>query len=86
MDVKPENYDILLDVSLRGMLYLCQAFIPTLLVEEEARRPAPPRYPHKPESDFLAAGTTRPPRPECLDSPVIPEICLKILLNRDSLK
>ena len=66
MDVKPENYNAVLDVSLRGMLYRCQAFIPTLLVEEEARSPAPPRYPHKPESDFSAAGTTRRPRPGML--------------------
>jgi NAD(P)-dependent dehydrogenase (short-subunit alcohol dehydrogenase family) len=28
MDVKPENYDAVVDVSLRGMLYLSQAFIP----------------------------------------------------------
>jgi NAD(P)-dependent dehydrogenase (short-subunit alcohol dehydrogenase family) len=28
MDVKPENYDAVVDVSLRGMLYLTQAFIP----------------------------------------------------------
>jgi NAD(P)-dependent dehydrogenase (short-subunit alcohol dehydrogenase family) len=28
MDVKPENYDAVMDVSLRGMLYLSQAFIP----------------------------------------------------------
>src|ERR1700757_2186056 len=31
MDVKPENYDAVLDVSLRGMLYLSQAFIPHLI-------------------------------------------------------
>ncbi len=28
MDVQPENYDAVLDVSLRGMLYLSQAFTP----------------------------------------------------------
>ena len=28
MDVEPENYDFVLDVSLRGTLYLSQAFIP----------------------------------------------------------
>src|SRR5580698_11124442 len=28
MNVKPENYDAVMDVSLRGMLYLSQAFIP----------------------------------------------------------
>jgi NAD(P)-dependent dehydrogenase (short-subunit alcohol dehydrogenase family) len=31
MDVKPENYDAVLDVSLRGMLYLSQAFIPHMV-------------------------------------------------------
>jgi len=31
MDVKPENYDAVLDVSLRGMLYLSQAFIPHMI-------------------------------------------------------
>jgi NAD(P)-dependent dehydrogenase (short-subunit alcohol dehydrogenase family) len=31
MDVKPENYDAVLDVSLRGMLYLSQAFIPPMV-------------------------------------------------------
>src|SRR5690242_6931562 len=28
MDIKPQNYDAVLDVNLRGMLYLSQAFIP----------------------------------------------------------
>jgi NAD(P)-dependent dehydrogenase (short-subunit alcohol dehydrogenase family) len=28
LDVQPENYDAVMDVSLRGMLYLSQAFIP----------------------------------------------------------
>ena len=28
LDIAPENYDAVLDVSLRGMLYLSQAFIP----------------------------------------------------------
>lgn len=28
MDIRPENYDFVLDVSLRGTLYLSQAFIP----------------------------------------------------------
>jgi NAD(P)-dependent dehydrogenase (short-subunit alcohol dehydrogenase family) len=28
LDIKPENYDAVLDVSLRGTLYLSQAFIP----------------------------------------------------------
>ena len=31
MDIKPENYDAVLDVSLRGMLYLSQAFIPHMI-------------------------------------------------------
>src|ERR1700747_608685 len=31
MDVKPENYDAVLDVNLRGMLYLSQAFIPHMI-------------------------------------------------------
>jgi NAD(P)-dependent dehydrogenase (short-subunit alcohol dehydrogenase family) len=31
MDVKPANYDAVLDVSLRGMLYLSQAFIPHMI-------------------------------------------------------
>jgi NAD(P)-dependent dehydrogenase (short-subunit alcohol dehydrogenase family) len=31
MDVKPENYDAVMDVSLRGMLYLSQAFIPHMI-------------------------------------------------------
>jgi NAD(P)-dependent dehydrogenase (short-subunit alcohol dehydrogenase family) len=31
MDVKPENYDAVLDVSLRGMLYLSQAIIPSMI-------------------------------------------------------
>jgi NAD(P)-dependent dehydrogenase (short-subunit alcohol dehydrogenase family) len=28
LDIGPENYDAVLDVNLRGTLYLCQAFIP----------------------------------------------------------
>jgi NAD(P)-dependent dehydrogenase (short-subunit alcohol dehydrogenase family) len=31
MDIKPENYDAVLDVNLRGMLYLSQAFIPHMI-------------------------------------------------------
>jgi NAD(P)-dependent dehydrogenase (short-subunit alcohol dehydrogenase family) len=31
LDVQPENYDAVLDVSLRGMLYLSQAFIPHMI-------------------------------------------------------
>jgi NAD(P)-dependent dehydrogenase (short-subunit alcohol dehydrogenase family) len=31
MGIKPENYDAVLDVSLRGMLYLSQAFIPHMI-------------------------------------------------------
>jgi NAD(P)-dependent dehydrogenase (short-subunit alcohol dehydrogenase family) len=31
MEIKPENYDAVLDVSLRGMLYLSQAFIPHMM-------------------------------------------------------
>jgi NAD(P)-dependent dehydrogenase (short-subunit alcohol dehydrogenase family) len=31
LDVQPENYDAVLDVSLRGMLYLSQAFLPHLI-------------------------------------------------------
>ena len=31
LDIKPENYDAVLDVNLRGMLYLSQAFIPHLI-------------------------------------------------------
>jgi NAD(P)-dependent dehydrogenase (short-subunit alcohol dehydrogenase family) len=31
MNVKPENYDAVMDVSLRGMLYLSQAFIPHMI-------------------------------------------------------
>jgi NAD(P)-dependent dehydrogenase (short-subunit alcohol dehydrogenase family) len=31
MDVKPENYDAVMDVSLRGMLYLSQALIPHMI-------------------------------------------------------
>jgi NAD(P)-dependent dehydrogenase (short-subunit alcohol dehydrogenase family) len=31
MDITPENYDAVLDVSLRGMLYLSQAFIPHMI-------------------------------------------------------
>ena len=30
LDIKPENYDAVMDVSLRGMLYLSQAFIPSM--------------------------------------------------------
>ena len=30
LDIAPENYDAVLDVSLRGMLYLSQAFIPPM--------------------------------------------------------
>ena len=30
LDIAPENYDAVLDVSLRGMLYLSQAFIPAM--------------------------------------------------------
>ena len=30
LDIAPENYDAVLDVSLRGMLYLSQAFIPSM--------------------------------------------------------
>ena len=30
LDIKPENYDAVLDVSLRGTLYLSQAFIPVM--------------------------------------------------------
>src|SRR5436309_5378897 len=31
MDIKPKDYDAVLDVSLRGMLYLSQAFIPHMI-------------------------------------------------------
>ena len=31
MDIKPENYDAVLDVNLRGMLFLSQAFIPHMI-------------------------------------------------------
>jgi NAD(P)-dependent dehydrogenase (short-subunit alcohol dehydrogenase family) len=31
MAIKPENYDAVLDVNLRGMLYLSQAFIPHMI-------------------------------------------------------
>jgi NAD(P)-dependent dehydrogenase (short-subunit alcohol dehydrogenase family) len=31
LDIKPENYDAVLDVNLRGMLYLSQAFIPHMI-------------------------------------------------------
>jgi NAD(P)-dependent dehydrogenase (short-subunit alcohol dehydrogenase family) len=31
MDIQPHNYDAVLDVSLRGMLYLSQAFIPHMI-------------------------------------------------------
>jgi NAD(P)-dependent dehydrogenase (short-subunit alcohol dehydrogenase family) len=31
MDIKPEDYDAVLDVSLRGMVYLSQAFIPHMI-------------------------------------------------------
>ena len=31
MDIKPEDYDAVLDVSLRGMFYLSQAFIPHMI-------------------------------------------------------
>ncbi len=31
MGIKPENYDAVLDVNLRGMLYLSQAFIPHMI-------------------------------------------------------
>ena len=31
LNVQPENYDAVLDVSLRGMLYLSQAFIPHMI-------------------------------------------------------
>ena len=30
LDIAPENYDAVMDVSLRGMLYLSQAFIPSM--------------------------------------------------------
>lgn len=31
LDIEPENYDFVLDVSLRGTLYLCQAVIPNMV-------------------------------------------------------
>ena len=33
LDIAPENYDAVMDVSLRGMLYLSQAFIPSMRAE-----------------------------------------------------
>ena len=43
MGIEPRHYDAVLDVSLRGMLYLSQAFIPHMISREKgpSRRPRP---------------------------------------------
>ena len=63
MDIEPENYDAVLDVNLRGMLYLSQAFDPAHApARSRAPSPACPRFRPSAAAASSAGRITAPPR------------------------
>ena len=58
MDIKRENYDAVLDVSLRGTLLMSRAVIPTMRAQSRAASSAFHRYRPSAAAASLAAHTT----------------------------
>jgi len=62
MDIKRENYDAVLDVSLRGTLLVSQAVIPTMRRKAPAALSVSRRSPPSAAAASSAGRTTAPPR------------------------
>jgi NAD(P)-dependent dehydrogenase (short-subunit alcohol dehydrogenase family) len=94
MDIKPENYDAVMDVSLRGMLYLSQAFIPHFISPGGGSIACTSSVSAQTGGGFFGgahysaakAGMLGLAKDMARETKVIPDICLKTLLNRDSLR
>ena len=65
MDIGPDNYDAVLDVNLRGTLYMSQAVIPQMRRQRSAPSSTCRRSPPSAAAVSSAARTTAPPKPAC---------------------
>jgi len=69
MDIEPKNYDAVLDVNLRGTLYMSQAAIPHMRRRSKAPSCACPRCRPSAAAASSAGRITAPPRAACSASP-----------------